>query len=422
MSGARQIWLVARREMRERIRSRAFRASLVVMILVVAGVIVVPSLLDSSGDTRGIGLSGSVPAGLANAIRDQATADRISVRVRNFDDPATGETAVRDGDVDVLVIGGQRLEWKRQTDDRLRAVVAGAIQLVAVRERAADAGISPDALAALAAPVSIADVELGSVAERSPDDETAALLMTVLLFVAITTYGNLVLTGVVEEKASRVVEVLLARIPAGNLLAGKVAGIGLLGLAQFGITALVALATLRIVDTVDIPAARGAVIAWAVVWFVLGYALYAMVYGALGSLASRTEDAQSVAGPVIVVLMAGYFASFAAVGRPDSGFAKAASLFPGTAPLAMPNRIAMGATAWWEPVIAVVITLATIAGLVHFGGRVYAGAILHSGPTLKLRDAWRGTTISASTPTPTDPDRPRRWPRRPAWPGSQRRR
>jgi ABC-2 type transport system permease protein len=217
------------------------------------------------------------------------------------------------------------------------------------------------------------------------------MLMTIVLFVAISTYGNLVLSGVVEEKSSRVVEVLLARMPARNLLAGKVAGIGLLGLAQFAVTALVAVVAMVIVDSVDVPAARGTVLAWVVAWFVLGYALYAVVYGVLGSLASRTEDAQSVAGPVIAVLIAGYFVSFAAVGDPDSTLAVVASFLPPTAPLAMPNRIAMGATAWWEPAIAVALTLAAIAALVRLGGRVYAGAILHSGPTLRLRDAWQAT-------------------------------
>ena len=99
----------------------------------------------------------------------------------------------------------------------------------------------------------------------------------------------MVLSGVVEEKSSRVVEVLLARMPARNLLAGKIAGIGLLGLAQFGVTALAALVAISAVDSFDIPAVGGAVLAWVVVWFVLGYALYATVFGALGSLASRAR-------------------------------------------------------------------------------------------------------------------------------------
>jgi ABC-2 type transport system permease protein len=131
---------------------------------------------------------------------------------------------------------------------------------------------------------------------------------------------------------------------------------------------------------------------------VLGYALYAMVYGALGSLASRTEDAQSVAGPVIYVLLAGYWASFLAVSAdPDSGWSQLLSLFPATAPLAMPARIALGVAAWWEPLVAAALALAAIGGLTVFAGRVYTASILHTGPTLKLRDAWR----RATTPHPS---------------------
>jgi ABC-2 type transport system permease protein len=388
VSGVRQTWLVAVREMRERSRSRAFRASLVLMILVVVAVIVAPALLADSGGTKDVGITGAVATDLPRVIREQSRAVGKHARIHHYDERTAGEGALRNGTIDVLVVGMRRLEWRRQTDEQLQAVVTGAVQLVTMRDRASAAGISPATLRDVAAPVAVQSVELGSVAGRSPDDETAAFFMTVLLFLTISTYGSLVLTGVVEEKASRVVEVLLARIPARNLLAGKVAGIGLLGLGQIGITALIAFIAVSSVDSVDVPAARGAVIAWVVVWFVLGYAFYAMTYGALGSLASRTEDAQSVAGPLMVLMVAAYFASFAAIGRPDSGFARLLSYFPATAPLAMPNRIAMGAAAWWEPLLAVALTLAAIAALVEFGGRVYARAILRTGPALKLRDVW----------------------------------
>jgi ABC-2 type transport system permease protein len=155
------------------------------------------------------------------------------------------------------------------------------------------------------------------------------------------------------------------------------------------VTALAALAAVAAVHSVDVPAVRGSVLAWAVVWFVLGYALYATVYGALGSLGSRVEDAQSVAGPVMVVMVVAYFATFVTIGQPGSDFARAISYFPLTAPMAMPDRIAMGAAAWWEPVLAAMITLATTAGLIQLAGHVYTRAILHSGPALSLREAWR---------------------------------
>jgi ABC-2 type transport system permease protein len=227
----------------------------------------------------------------------------------------------------------------------------------------------------------------------------AVIVMTGVLFFGISVFGQMVLTGVLEEKASRVVEVLLARIPARALLAGKIAGIGLLGLAQIGVTALAAVVAAAAMPSIDVPAVRGTVLAWALIWFVLGYALYATVYGALGSLGSRVEDAQSVAGPVMVAMVVAYFASFTMIGQPDSAAAKAISYFPLTAPMAMPGRIAMGATAWWEPVAAAMLTLAATAGLVHLAGRVYTGAILHSGPALSLRDVWRGWTRTATPGT-----------------------
>ena len=132
----------------------------------------------------------------------------------------------------------------------------------------------------------------------------------------------------------------------------------------------------------------------------LGYALYAMAYGALGSLASRSEDAQSVAGPVGYLLVGAYWASFLAVsGDPESGWSRLLSLFPVSAPFAMPGRIALGATTWWEPVVAVALTVVAVAGLVIFAGRVYTNAILHTGPTLRLRDAWhRDQPPPSSTP------------------------
>jgi ABC-2 type transport system permease protein len=206
--------------------------------------------------------------------------------------------------------------------------------------------------------------------------------------------------------------VLLARIPARALLAGKIAGIGLLGLAQIAVTALAALIAVTTVHSVDVPAVRGAVVAWAIAWFVLGYALYATVFGALGSLGSRAEDAQSVAGPVMVVLPVAYFASFAMIAQPASAAARAISYFPLTAPMAMPGRIAMGATAWWEPVAAAVLTLATTAALVQLAGRVYANAILHGGPRLSLKDAWRSTAAAGPSAAKAGPRAAHAWPRR----------
>jgi len=343
--------------------------------------------------TRTVGFTGTTPAQLSGAVIGQGKAVDVTVHIRNYGGVAAGEKAVRDRNVDVLVVDARTLTWRGQPDEGLRVIVTGAIQLVTVQQRAAAAGIDPGQVQAVIAPVPVGNQQLGMTAGRSPDNETAAIIMSMLLFLAITLYGNLVLTGVAEEKSSRVVEVLLARMPARNLLAGKVAGIGLLGFAQFAVTALAALIAALAVRPAGIPAVSGGVLAWVIVWFILGYALYAMAYGAVGSLASRSEDAANVAAPVSYVLLGAYFASYMVLtSNPDSAGSKLVSLFPATAPFAMSGRIAIGAAAWWEPVIAVALTVAAIAGLVVLAGRIYTGAILHTGPTLKLSDAWNATT------------------------------
>jgi ABC-2 type transport system permease protein len=412
MTGMQQSWLVAVREMRERSRSRAFRAGSILMIVLVVAMVVLPSAIDTRGGTKDVGLTGHTPTTLAQALREQGQTVDSTVRVHRYATAAAGEEALRRDQVDLLVIGVRRLEWQGRADEQLQAVASGAIQLVAVQERAAATGTSPEALAALMAPVPVQKVEIGLVAGRGPDDGTAAIVMTVLLLVAILTYGNLVLTGVAEEKASRVVEVLLARMPARNLLAGKVLGIGLLGFGQFVVTAVAALVALRLVDSVDLPAVTGGVLAWVVVWFVLGYVLYAMAYGAIGSLASRAEDAQSAAGPIQYTLIAAYWGSFVALSSdPESGWSVLLSYFPVTAPLAMPARIALGVAAWWEPVLAVAVTLGALAALVVVAGRVYTNAILRTGPRLRLRDVWGRQPAVAAGPSPVAVRPSGRWPR-----------
>ena len=403
MSGLRQAWLVARRELRERARSKALWAGTAIMLVVVVAAIVVPSMLEDGEVTRDVGFTGATPAGLPQATVDQGDAVDVTVRLRRVADQAAGEQAVRDEDLDVLVVDGRSLKWPSDADERLRAVVTGAIQLVAVQERAREAGISAGQLAALSAPVPVDSEELGSVGGRSPDDETAASVMSMLLLFGVATYGQLVLTGVVQEKSSRVVEVLLARMPPRNLLGGKIAGIGLLGFAQLVATVLAALTATVVVDSVDLPAISGGVLAWVVVWFVLGYAMYAVSYGAIGSLASRTEDASSIAAPVTTVLVVGYWATLVTMSEdPAGGWSQAVSLFPATAPFAMPGRVALGVADWWEPVLAAVLTVATVAALVVVGGRVYARAVLHTGPRLGFREVWQRAAAGAPAGAPAE--------------------
>ena len=212
----------------------------------------------------------------------------------------------------------------------------------------------------------------------------------VLLFMAIAFYGGFVVTGVVEEKSSRVVEVLLSRLRPTELLGGKVIGIGLVGLAQFALVAGSALVALSLSRNTLVPEAAPSTIGWVVFWFVMGYAFYSVLYATVGSLVSRQEDAQSIQFPVTAVLLIGYIWAFAIVDAPNSPLAIVGFLLPPTAPMVMTIRMGEGGVPAWQVVLSVAVMVATVYGLVQLAGRIYTGAVLRIGRRVRLRDAWRG--------------------------------
>ena len=155
---------------------------------------------------------------------------------------------------------------------------------------------------------------------------------------SLAVYGQWVLTGVVEEKNNRVVELILSAVRPRHLLAGKVIGIGLLGLAQLALVAGLA-AILLAAGVFDAPASLGGSLALVVPWFALGFALYAVAYAAAGALASRQQDANSAGQPVTYTLLAAYFVGYVALSADANGtLAHVLTVFPLTAPLVLPAR------------------------------------------------------------------------------------
>jgi ABC-2 type transport system permease protein len=210
-----------------------------------------------------------------------------------------------------------------------------------------------------------------------------------LLYMAVLLYGNWMLAGVTEEKSNRVVEVLLSSVKPWQILAGKIAGIGALGIAQFAGTILIALLAVNLTGAIELPSLDAVLVFNLVLWFVLGFLLFAVMYGAAGSLVSRMEDAQNVAFPMSMIAVAGFFVSIAALSDPDGAAAVIGTFIPFTAPFVVPVRAALDAIPAWQYIAAVVITIATIVGLTLVAGRIYAGGLLRFGTRVKLRDAWR---------------------------------
>jgi ABC-2 type transport system permease protein len=382
------IRIVAARELRERIRSRAFAFSSLALVAIVLAAVIIPTLDDDTVHLRA-GLTGAAPAALTTALRDAARADDAQLALERFPTLAAGEAALRDGRVGVLVVDGRRLVFKADPDARLAALATAAIRGVDWTARAAASGLGPAQAAALARP---ADVPQRRLEPADPDRDARDAIAfggLVLLLGVLLGYGSAVAEGVAQEKGGRIMELLLCRVRSRDLLAGKVLGIGLVGLAQMLLAVGAGAAAIVALDSVEVPAAVPEMLAASVLWFVLGFAFWSVAFAAVGALVSRVEDVQSAYAPLSWLLIASYFAAVVAAGAPDAWYVRLASLAPPTAPLVMPVRIAVAGVAPWESALAVTLMIVATVGLVRAAAAVYAGALLRTGSRTHLRDVWR---------------------------------
>jgi ABC-2 type transport system permease protein len=391
MSAARDIYLVALRESRERVRSRAFIISTVFTLLLVIGALVASSFLSNQGPPAySVGLVGEDRPGLDGAIDLAAAASGALVNRVPLADRAAAEEALRQHQVDAALLPDGTILVEKAAGPELEAMLTFALRQTAFVDRLGELGIDPAQVAGLLLPAGQVQVEA---LDQSGSDGTGVAVATagiVVLFVVISSYGQWVLVGVLEEKANRVVELVVAALPIRRLLAGKVAGIGLLGLGQLVLLIGIGLGAGVSLDLFTLPTTAVATAVWAVVWFLLGYAFYAVIFAAAGSLVSRQEDAQAAAMPVVLSAVGMYLATLLVVlPWPESTGARILSLIPPAAPIAFPARIALGAVAPWEPFLGVAIMVAAVYGVIRFAARVYAGALLTSGARLGWRQAWR---------------------------------
>jgi ABC-2 type transport system permease protein len=387
---AELVRLVAVREISTRIRDKTFLISSGVILLLVVGSMVFQAVVASGANEIAVGVVGDA-ATLKPALVAQGDAVGADVTVRGLDDEAAARRALAAGDVDGALIDGSgaspRLLVERSPDSTLTATVQGAVRQVAVGRQLADAGIDnldvPD--------VGVTAVDPGG--DPTGERIGTAVVGMVVLYTLLILISQFVAQGVVEEKSTRVVELLLSTMKPWQLLAGKVIGLGLLGLAQIVAIAVVGVAGALVFDVVSLPGQLIGTVLTVVAWFVLGYAFYASVFAAAASLVSRQEDLAGVITPMSLVLVVGLFVAFQAAADPASPLARITSFVPGLSPLVMPVRMAGGGVAWWEVLLAVLLQLVAIALVVRLGGRIYAGALLRTSGKTKLREALRAERL-----------------------------
>jgi ABC-2 type transport system permease protein len=384
-----QWWIIAQREMTEKLRDKGFIFSTVLLFVLVAAASVLPGVISGGGDDYDVAVTAQAqPLVVARPGEDPDT----RIDLKEVADDAAAEAAVRSGDVDAAVVVGDTsavILGDRSVSDTLAGVLRTRI------------GSAQTVLGFQALGVDQTDVQrvlsLPSPSTQLLDPDAVdpllvyflGLAFAVLFFQIVVLFGYSIAQSVVQEKQTRVIELLVTTVPVRQLLIGKILGNGILAFAQIlllvvaGVTAL-RIAQPELLDSIPgIPSAA----AWFLVFFLLGFAMLSCLWAAAGAMASRLEDLQSTATPVQMFVMLPFFASFLA--NEPGPLQTALSYIPLSSPMVMPKRVVQGDAALWEPLLSLAVIAVTAVLFVAVARRVYENSLLQTSRSLGFRSAWK---------------------------------
>jgi len=418
-------WLVIQREYIERIRSKAFIIMTLLMPVFMASTILIPALLSNmrSGVTRRIVLVAN-QGELAEAIKQQLVAPPITsdaqyrstkTEAPRFAIEITTDTSeaerdqlrhdVSDGKIDGFV-------WLTDSDLAHRKVVfsakdvtdfgesielRNAVQSALVKRQLGQKGMSEPEIESVLKPIDLDSIRIEKGKEGASGVAVflVSFTMVMLLYVNVLVYGFAVMRSIIEEKSSRILEVLLSSVTAKQLLAGKIVGVGAVGLTQVAIWLAIAGAfsliglssTGSALANVHIPAIG--VVAFGV-YFVLGYFMYSTMYAALGSMVNSDQEAQQVQWPAMLPIIFAIVMATPVLQHPNSQLAFWASLFPFFTPILMFVRIMAETPPIWQILLSIGLMLLTTWALLGLSSRIYRVGILMYGkrPTLPELRKW----------------------------------
>ncbi len=394
LTGAQGVRLVAEREIRTRLRSKTYRITTLVLILLVVAFAVVMKVVGSRSSVQHVGFVPGVAA-VARVLPLAAEQAGVQIRTQQVADEAAGRQLVTQGRLDALVTGVQGSTVRVVVEKDLNGGVQAALTRVAA-QASLDAEISrlggdPGTVAARIASAQVSVEPLAPPTKFDPQRLAVGSVAGILIYLALLGTGTSVAQGVVEEKASRVVELLLATIRPWQLMAGKVLGIGLVGLLQVFLVGVAGVAAGKLTGAVSLSLSTtlGSVV-WLVVWFVLGFTMYALVFAGLGALVSRQEDVGAATAPTAMLLVIGYVVGISVLpNAPDNAAVAVLSLVPAFAPTLMPMRLAMGPVPWWQVLTSLALAGASVPLLLAITGRIYRNGVVRTGARVRLRDALR---------------------------------
>lgn len=352
-------WLVAEREVRMRLRSKAFLISSGILLLLVLAGVVLPPLLGGNSSPPKVAAVGS-----AVAVAEQTGALKVT--------EAASVAEARD------------------------LVRSKKVEAALVPATGADSPLKVSVIALDETPTSI--VGLFSVAPRvdllDPSDQNpgvvylVALAFGLIFFMSALTFGSIIAQSVVQEKQTRIVEILMATVPVRVLLAGKIVGNSLLALGQILLLAIVTVLGMLVSGQDLLFADVGPSIIWFVVFFLFGFVLLAALFAATGAMVSRQEDIGSTTTPVTMLVMIPYFLIIFFYDNPL--VLTIMSYVPFSAPVGMPMRVFLGDAMWWEPLVSLVVLALSTLVIIAIGARIYSNSLLRTGARVTLREALRG--------------------------------
>ncbi|TCM44152.1 ABC transporter permease [Kribbella sp. VKM Ac-2568] len=373
--------LVAHREISTKLRDKTFIGSTAFMLIIVMAAVIIPALIAGNNSPDKIAVLNDAGAKVVQ------TADAInggdSYQVTRAADPAAAERMVVDGDVKAallpgdngyLVLGDDRVDTDLQNSLREAAVNLG------MEQNAAQAGLTPEQLRANTQ-VQERLLNPGPLPEIVADFVNIGLAL--VFYMTALGFGMMIAQSVVQEKESRVVEILAAAVPIRALLWGKVIGNTVLALSQIVVIAAASLIGLLATDQADILEVLAPVAGWFVVFFVLGFVALAGLWAVAGSLATRQEDLGSTTLPGQMILMIPFFFSVFAGAEAKT----VASFIPIASSMAMPGRMLTEDVPVWQPLLAILVLLVATVLIVRLGARLYERTLLQTGRRLGYREA-----------------------------------
>ncbi|WP_420751383.1 ABC transporter permease [Rhodococcus sp. O3] len=390
LTTTRAIGLVARREFVTQVRKKSFVVSnAIVLVAIVVGIVAMSVFGGSDDDRPTVGVVAAPQLGATLGAIGEATG--MSLDISEVPDAETGRARVAAGELDVVLIprevAGFTAVTESDIDGGLKTVLDAAVVQDARSAALTERGVDPAEIADATARSTIVVEAIDPPDPEQGQRVVLSIVAVVLLYMQILMFGMYVAMGVVEEKSSRVVELLLSTLRPLQLLWGKIIGIGAVGLLQLAAYGVVGVGTALATDTLTITGTALGVFASTLGWFVLGFAFFAVLYAAAGSMVSRQEDVNSTSGPLMIVILAMFLAAFSSVDDPDATWSTVLSWIPPFSAILMPLRIAAGVASPFQIVGTIVLMIAVTALLGVVAAKIYQRSILRIGRTVTWKEA-----------------------------------